>query len=134
MSRKSVLIIDNNTEQRNSLKLLIWKLGCIVHESDNGYKAEAIIRDNRPELVLLSIDCDKVFNGLLQRIKNVYEGKVIVYSDRITRNDIIRYSAADEILLNPGSQIERLILYLYKSDGEMRKCFARPEIPCGQQN
>lgn len=126
MSRKSVLIVDKNVEQRNSLKVLIWKLGCIVYESDNDFKAEAILRDNRPEMVFLSMDYDKISTGLLQKIKRIYNCTVVVYSDRVTRNDIIRYSVADEILLNPGSQIERLQLYLCKSAGEMQKCFTSP--------
>lgn len=123
MSRKSVLIIDNNTVLRNNLKLLLWKLGCSIYESDNDVNTEAIIKDNKPDLVFLSMDYDKTSPGWLQKIKGLHDCTVIVYSDRITRMDIIKYASADEILVDPCSQFERLKLYLCKSAREIRRYF-----------
>lgn len=123
MARKSVLIIDNNTMTRNNLKVLIWKLGCNTYESDNDVNIEAIIKDKKPELVYLCLDFDRTSPGLLPKIKGMHDCTVIVYSNRITRMDIIKYSAADEILVDPCSQFERLKLYLCKSAREIRKYF-----------
>ncbi|MCL6477668.1 MAG: hypothetical protein K6T65_04560 [Peptococcaceae bacterium] len=123
MPRRNVLIIDYNTMQRNNLKLLLWKLGCSVYESDNDVNAEVVLKDKKPELIFLSVDCDKGSPGLFQKIKEMYNCTVIVYSNRITRTDIIKYASADEILVDPCSQFERLKLYLSKSAREIRKYF-----------
>lgn len=128
MSRKSVLIVDNNAVTRNNLKLQFWKLGCNIFESENNVNTEALIKDKKPELVFLSLDYDKTSPGLLQKIKGIHDCTVIVYADRITRMDIIKYASADEILLDPCSQFERLKLYFCKSTREIRKYFVHNSL------
>lgn len=124
MLQKNVIIIDNDTIMRSSMSSLFRKMGCKVFESDNIVMAESVIKSFKPEIVFLSLVFDKISPGLLSRIKEVHHGTVIVFSDVITVKDIIRYSSADEILVNPCSQADRLKLYFHKPVSEIRKSFA----------
>ncbi|MHB8157522.1 MAG: response regulator [Desulfocucumaceae bacterium] len=124
MQQKKVLIIDNDTIIRNSLSSLFRDMGCKVFEYDSIVMAESVIKSFRPEIVFLALAFDNVSPGLLSRIKEIHHCTVIVFSDVITTNDIVMYSSADEILVNPCSQADRLKLYFDKPVSEIRKSFA----------
>ena len=123
MVQKKVLIIDNDTIMRNSLSSLFQEMECKVFEYDNIVMAESVIKTFKPEIVFISLVFDKVSPGLVNRIKEMYHCTVIVFSDVITRRDIVRYYSADEILVNPCSQTDRLKLYFNKPVSEIRKSF-----------
>lgn len=123
MLQKKVLIIDNDTIMRNSLSSLFRDMGCKVFEYENIVMAESVIKSFKPEIVFLALAFDKTSPGLLSRIKEMHQCTVIVFSDVITTNDIIKYSSADEILVNPCSQADRLKLYFDKPVSEIRKSF-----------
>ncbi|HBV95713.1 MAG: hypothetical protein JL50_10500 [Peptococcaceae bacterium BICA1-7] len=121
--QKKVLIIDNDTIMRNRLSSLFSDMGCKVFEYDNIVLAESIIKIFKPEIVFLALAFDKTSPGLLSRIKEIHRCTVILFSDVITKKDIISYYTADEILVNPCSQTDRLKLYFDKTVSEIRKDF-----------
>ncbi|MFZ5643724.1 MAG: hypothetical protein ACOY46_09055 [Bacillota bacterium] len=123
MLQKNVLIIDNDTIMRNSLSSLFRDMGCKVFEYDNIVMAESVIKTFKPAIVFISLVFDKISPGLVNKIKEMYRCTVIVFSDVITKRDIARYCSADEILVNPCSQTDRLKLYFDKPVSEVRKSF-----------
>lgn len=118
-----MLIIDNDTILRSRISLLFRDMGCKVFEYDNIVIAESVIKTFKPDIVFLSLAFDKISPWLPARIKEIHRCTVIVFSNVITTSDIVNYYSADEILVNPCSQADRLKLYFDRSVSEIRKRF-----------
>ena len=51
-----ILIVDDNRASRDLLRAILKPLGCELFEATHGQEALAMIREARPDLVLLDID------------------------------------------------------------------------------
>ncbi|KJS17775.1 MAG: hypothetical protein VR69_03275 [Peptococcaceae bacterium BRH_c4b] len=118
------LIIDYNHITRYNLKSSLWKIGCKVYESETESEAVTTIVTQNPGLVLLSLESGRPnVVEIIRKIKELHDCLLIVYSDTVTKDDLVEcYSAsADEILVNPCSQVERLFKYFSSSVPEVRR-------------
>ena len=61
---KTVLVVDDDSEVRNILKLLLSADGLRVLEAENGDAALALAREHIPDLIISDVMMDKV-NGFM---------------------------------------------------------------------
>lgn len=102
-----VLVIDDQSAVRASLRLTLTYLGYSVEEAENGKEALRKARENTPDLILCDFDMP-VMNGLetlVQVRKDPVLGRmpVIIMSAMVTEEDERRLmnEGANAVLLKP---------------------------------
>lgn len=55
VSEKKILIIDDNKDIRDLMRMILEKNSFIVFESDDGSNGLTIARENKPDLILLDV-------------------------------------------------------------------------------
>ncbi len=124
MSPMILLIIDQSLFMRTTIKVLLWKKGCNILEADNQTKAVTFTVNNKPDLILMSLEFAKQNRmKFVRTLKNLHRCPVIIYGDMITRKDVISgfTASVDDILLNPLQQRERLVLYFSHTPSQIRR-------------
>jgi len=107
---KKLLIVEDHADIRSLLRMTLEDEGHELLECADAATGELLVRDWRPDLVLLDIMMPGAFDGLelCRRIKNepsLSRTKVLLISARGHRNDlqIGRLNGADEYLIKPFS-------------------------------
>ncbi|MCL6610838.1 MAG: response regulator [Peptococcaceae bacterium] len=124
MSGKNILIIDQSLFMRITIKVLLWNKGFNILEADSQTKAVTVTVNNKPGLILMSLEFAKQNRmKLVRTLKNLHRCPVIVYSDVITKADVISSFTAsvDDILLSPLQQRERLFRYFTHTPSQIRR-------------
>ncbi|ABO50813.1 response regulator receiver protein [Desulforamulus reducens MI-1] len=105
------LIIDKNAATRYDLKLLLWQFNFLTYECGNTSEAVTSIVSKGPGIIFISLQTIKDTGfDFIQQIKDLHSGLIIVYTDQVTKDDLMECIKAkvDHVLLNPSEQIERL--------------------------
>lgn len=123
---KKVVIIDHSLFMRTTMRILLLGKNCEIFEADEESKAVTMTVNKRPSFILMSLGFAKQNKmKFVKTLKNIYKCPVIIYANTITREDILQsFSAsADDIILKPLQQGERLSRYFILTPGEIRRYY-----------
>jgi PleD family two-component response regulator len=129
-TQKKVVIIDHSLFMRTTIKILLLSKGCDIFEADEESKAVTMTVNKRPALILMSLGFAKQNKmKFVKTLKNLHKCPVILYANDITKEDVIQsFSAsADDIVLKPLQQGDRLGRYFLLAPGEIRKYYMANE-------
>ena len=114
MARKRVLVVDDNTENAESLCELVRVWGCEVEAAGDGKQALAAAHDQRPDTVIMDLglpDGDAL--DVIRRIKADDGVIVVAFSGRRDAEAEARAAGADAFVLKPDVEIlERVLVEL----------------------
>ena len=105
---KKILIVENNDDERDFMKILLELSDYDVIEAKNGREAIDEVRENQPDLILMDIAMPEM-NGLtaVKAIKKIKESKEIptiaVTSYDNYYHQIAMDSGYDEVIQKPVS-------------------------------
>ncbi|MFZ5596219.1 MAG: response regulator [Bacillota bacterium] len=122
--QKKVIIIDQSNFMRTTIKILLFSKGCDIYEADEETKAVSLTANKKPGLILMSLGFAKLNRmKLVNTLKNLHKCPVILYSNIITREDVILSykSSADDVLLKPLQQCDRMVRYFLLTPSEVRR-------------
>ena len=108
------------------MKILLLGKNCEIFEADEESMAVTMIVNKKPSFILLSLGFAKQNKmKFVKTLKNIHKCPVIIYANSITKEDVLQsFSAnADDILLKPLQQGERLGRYFLLAPGEIRKYY-----------
>ena len=140
----SVLIVDNDLDLRSSLSLHLRAETREIYETDDGYEAIELVREKRPDIVLLDVMMP-VLNGYdcAQEIRKFSQVPIIFLSARATDLDRIHGLSlgADDYLAKPFHPLELslriknlLARQQYSQAAGRRESASAPEerLSCGE--
>jgi len=129
---KKVIIIDQSLFMRTTIKILLLSKGCDIFEADEESKAVTMTVNKKPTFILMSLGFAKQNKmRFVKTLKNLHRCPVIIYSNVVTREDIAAsfIASADDLILRPLQQGDRLIRYLVLSPVDIRRYYLNgPEV------
>lgn len=129
---KKVIIIDQSLFMRTTIKILLLNKGCDIFEADEESKAVTMTVNKKPTFILMSLGFAKQNKmRFVKTLKNLHRCPVIIYSNVVTREDIAAsfIASADDLILRPLQQGDRLIRYLLLSPVDIRRYYLNgPEV------
>lgn len=108
---KNILLIDSNPTNRYHLKYNLWQLDCVVHELEQEDEIITFVVIQKPKIVFVSLAFAKNDDfKLLHKIRKFNDCMLIVYTEEISKADLVRCINAPvtDVLLKPCIQLERL--------------------------
>lgn len=108
---QTILVVDDDSQFRRSLRLILSSAGYVVREARNGYEAIDEITADRPELVLLDLNMPGI-DGFetCKRIRAASEVGIIALSVRADEKDKVTVldAGADDHIAKPFGTPELL--------------------------
>jgi signal transduction histidine kinase/DNA-binding NarL/FixJ family response regulator len=128
--RRSVLVVDDNAENRSIIRLALEPLGFEVREAADGYEGLESARRSAPDLVLLDLVMPRMdgFEALrqLRADPRLVMLPVVVTSASVFREDKLRSSAAGSTDFLPKPVDVDLLLAMLAEQLELRWLLAGP--------
>ncbi|MFZ5634545.1 MAG: response regulator [Bacillota bacterium] len=115
----SVIIVDKSRCMRNSLKAMISRHSCAIHEAGDEFGALRLALAHHPRIIFISMENNNYWPNLVQTLKKKINCPVVVYTTKITRDSMASayFAGVDDILINPVNQAERVEKYILKGSG-----------------
>ena len=121
---KKVVIIDHSLFMRTTMRILLLSKDCEIFEADEESLAVTMTVNKKPSFILMSLGFAKQNKmKFVKTLKNIHKCPIIIYANAITKDEVLQsFSAsADDILLKPLQQGERLGNYFLLAPGEIRR-------------
>ena len=123
---KKVVIIDHSLFMRTTIKILLMGKGCDIFEADEESKAVTMTVNKKPSFILMSLAFAKQNKmKFVKTLKTLHKCPVILYSNAITKEDILQSFSAnvDDLILKPLQQGDRLGRYFLLAPTEIRRYY-----------
>ncbi|MHB8156230.1 MAG: response regulator [Desulfocucumaceae bacterium] len=124
--QKKVIIIDHSLFMRTTIKILLASKGCDTYEADEETKAVTITVNKKPNYILMSMGFAKQNKmKFVKTLKKLHKCPIIIYANVLTKEDVLQIfkSTADDVLLKPLQQGERLNSYFVLTPADIRKFY-----------
>jgi DNA-binding response OmpR family regulator len=109
MSEPRVLVIDDDDDIRNLVRMLVERTGATVHDAANGKEGLREFHSWRPDLVVLDVNMPEMDGwNVLDRIRDMSEVPVLMLTARGEELERVRglQSGADDYVVKPFGKQE----------------------------
>jgi DNA-binding response OmpR family regulator len=109
MSEPRVLVIDDDDDIRNLVRMLVERTGAAVHDAPNGKEGLREFHSWRPDLVVLDVNMPEMDGwNVLDRIRDMSEVPVLMLTARGEELERVRglQSGADDYVVKPFGKQE----------------------------
>lgn len=110
MNRRKILVVDDNTELRMLISLTLDFSQCQLLEADNAEKGLALIKQHKPEIVLLNVMMPGELDGLslcrmIRADKSLDGIRIVMLSAKGQQKDVQlgMEAGADDYVVKPFS-------------------------------
>jgi DNA-binding NtrC family response regulator len=98
-TKKTILIVDDDSDYLFQLKLIVEKMGFLVITADSQREAEKIIDKTKPDLAILDLMMENEDSGFIlsYKMKRKYPGLPIIIATAVTAETGINFEVREEM-------------------------------------